>query len=78
MNIKTLETKDRYEPNGTSEALINTWGEQVWPDLPKGSSNYQFGGNETQINPSCEQRGSKPCNSIFFLIFVFYLGALKK
>ncbi|WP_232487823.1 hypothetical protein, partial [Pectobacterium parmentieri] len=62
-----------------SEVLITTSGEQVWPDLPKVSGNYRFGGNERHINPACEQHNSKPCDSFyFFLIFFFYLGALKK
>ena len=73
----TLKTKGRCEPNGMSESLITTWGEQVWPDLPKGSHNYRFGGNETQINPACEQHDSKPYNSISFIFFIL-LGALKK
>jgi len=54
-----------------SEALITTLGEQVWPDLPKGSRNYRFGGNETQINPACEQHDSKPCNSFYFFLIFF-------
>jgi hypothetical protein len=49
-----------------SEALITTSGEQVWPDLPKVSGNYRFGGNERHINPACEQHNSKPCNSFYF------------
>ena len=78
MNLTVrLKLKDRCERNGMSDALITTWGEQVWPDLPKGSGNYRFGENETQINPAYEQHDSKPYNS-FFLIFFFYLGALKK
>ena len=55
-----------------SEALITTWGEQVWPDLPEVSGNYRFGGNERHINPNCEQHNSRPCNSFnFFWYFCF-------
>jgi len=42
----------------------------MWHDLPKGSGNYRFGGNETQINSACEQHDSKLCNSFFFDIFL--------
>jgi len=72
MNTRTLETKGRCEPNGMSHPLITTWGEQVWPNLPKGSGNHRFGGNETQINPACEQHHSKPYNSFYFF-YIFLL-----
>jgi len=52
-----------------SEALITTGGEQVWPDIPKVSGNFRFGGNERHINPVCEQHNSKPYN-FFFDIFI--------
>jgi len=78
MNIRTLKTKGRCQPNGIPEALITTWWEQGWPDLPKGSGNSRFGGDETQIDPASEQHDPKPCIFFIFLIFFFYLGALNK
>jgi len=72
MNTRTLETKGRCEPNGMSHALITTCGEQVWPDISKGSGKYRSVGNETQINPACEQHDSKPYNSFYFF-YIFLL-----
>jgi hypothetical protein len=31
-----------------------------WPNLPKGSDNYRFGGSETQIDPASEQHALNP------------------
>ena len=70
-NTRTLETKGRCEHNGIPEALITTWWEQGSPDLPKGSGNFRFGGNETQIDPASKQHDLKPSNNYYFLIFSF-------
>ena len=44
----------------------------MWPNLPNGSGNYRFGGKETQINPACEQHGSKPA-ILFIFVDIFRL-----
>ena len=72
MNVRTLKTKGRCEPNGIPEALITTWLEQGWPDLVKGSGNSRFGGDETQIDPAFEQHDPKSCN-FFYLFFDIFL-----
>jgi len=61
-----------------SKALITTWGEQVWPDLPKGCGKYRFGGNEAQINPPCEQHDSKPYNSFYFFDIFLLLSSTQE
>ena len=77
-NTRTLETKGRCEPNGIPGALITTWWEQGWPDLPKGYDNSRFGGDETQTHPAFKQHDLKLCNFYYFFDIFLLLRSSKE